>query len=61
MKKKISEVNFTKRRKVDRPEYAVLIKEISESGFVSVGKKYGVSDNAIRKWVKFYEKYGIHS
>jgi hypothetical protein len=59
--KKISEVNFTKRRKVDRPEYAVLIKEISESGFVSVGKKYGVSDNAIRKWVKFYEKYGIHS
>ena len=59
--KKISEVNFTKRRKVDRPEYALLIKEISESGFVSVGKKYGVSDNAIRKWVKFYEKYGIHS
>jgi hypothetical protein len=59
--KKITEVDFTKRRKVDRPEYAVLIKETSEFGFVSVGKKYGVSDNAIRKWVKFYEKHGIHS
>lgn len=61
LEKKITEVDFTKRRKVDRPEYAVLIKEISEVGFVSVGKKYGVSDNAIRKWVKFYEKHGIHS
>lgn len=59
--KNIIEVDFTKRRKVDRPEYAALIKEISEVGFVSVGKKYGVSDNAIRKWVKFYEKHGIHS
>lgn len=59
--KKIIQVDFTKRRKVDRPEYAALIKEISEVGFVSVGKKYGVSDNAIRKWVKFYEKHGIHS
>jgi hypothetical protein len=21
-----------------------------------VGRKYGVSDNAVRKWVKFYER-----
>jgi transposase-like protein len=24
-------------------------------------KKYGVSDNAVRKWVKYYQKYGDDS
>ena len=43
-------------RKVERPEYNILIKEIEELGYVGTGKKYGVSDNAIRKWVKSYEK-----
>ena len=23
--------------------------------FVQVGKKYGVSDNSVRKWLKFYK------
>ena len=31
------------------------MKEIEESNYVQVGKKYGVSDNAIRKWMKKYE------
>jgi transposase-like protein len=31
---------------------SVLIKEIAESGYSATGRKYGVSDNAIRKWVK---------
>jgi transposase-like protein len=25
-------------------------------GFLAVGRKYGVSDNAVRKWVRFYER-----
>ena len=25
-------------------------------GYCAVGRKYGVSDNAVRKWVKFYER-----
>lgn len=25
-------------------------------GFVAVGCRYGVSDNAVRKWVRFYER-----
>lgn len=25
-------------------------------GFVAVGCKYGVSDNAVRKWLRFYER-----
>lgn len=34
-----------------RPPYAQLIKETS---YVAVGRKYGVSDNAIREWVEAY-------
>lgn len=43
-----------RRRKVERPDAKTLINELKESSFVQVGKKYGVSDNAIRKWLKFY-------
>lgn len=41
-------------RKINRPPYDVLINEVKEFGYVGVGKKYGVSDNSIRKWIKFY-------
>ena len=37
-------------RKVERPDAITLANEIINSSFVAVGKKYGVSDNAIRKW-----------
>jgi hypothetical protein len=46
-------------RKVKRPEYMQLKKEINEFGYLGTGRKYGVSDNAIRKWIKFYEKHNI--
>lgn len=46
-------------RKVKRPEYIQLKKEINELGYLGTGRKYGVSDNAIRKWIKFYEKHNI--
>lgn len=42
-------------RKVKRPTKEQLEVDISTESIVSVGKKYGVSDNAIRKWIKFYE------
>lgn len=38
----------------ERPDPETLIKEIKESSMVEVGRKYGVSDNAIRKWLKAY-------
>lgn len=44
-------------RKTERPDYHTLKNEIEKLGYVGTGKKYGVSDNAIRKWVRFYEKY----
>jgi hypothetical protein len=43
-------------RKVDRPSHEQLLKEIKETNYRAVGIKYGVSDNAIRKWIKYYEK-----
>lgn len=39
-------------QKVERPERNELKKMIRESTFTFIGKKYGVSDNAIRKWCK---------
>lgn len=42
-------------RKVDRPPYKVLKDEVEKLGYSGTGKKYGVSDNAVRKWLKFYE------
>lgn len=44
------------KRKVIRPSYEQLQLELSTMSMVSVGKKYGVSDNAVRKWIKQYEK-----
>jgi len=41
-----------KARFVDRPSLEVLKNEIKELGYCAVGRKYGVTDNAIRKWLK---------
>lgn len=42
------------RRKVDRPPLEQLLKDVEELGYCGTGRKYGVSDNAIRKWIKNY-------
>jgi hypothetical protein len=42
-------------RKVERPPYEQLIAELEATSFSAVGRKYGVSDNAVRKWVRWYE------
>lgn len=42
-------------RKVIRPSYEQLLEEISEFGYCGTGRKYGVSDNCIRKWIKNYK------
>jgi HNH endonuclease len=46
-------------RKVIRPDYETLLNEIKQHGFSATGRKYNVSDNAIRKWIKIYEKYQV--
>jgi hypothetical protein len=42
-------------RKVERPSYEILKREIEQVGYAATGRKYGVSDNAVRKWLKTYE------
>ena len=43
-----------RQRVVTRPSKEQLLQELKESNFTQVGKKYGVSDNSIRKWCKNY-------
>ena len=50
---------FILRRIVERPPIEQLKEEIREMGLDGVGRKYGVSGNAIKKWIKTYQKYGI--
>lgn len=44
-------------RRIERPPFEQLKQEIKELGYSGTGKKYGLSDNSIRKWVSTYEKY----
>lgn len=44
------------RRKVERPPYEQLLGEVEALGYSAVGRRYGVSDNAVRKWLRFYER-----
>ena len=39
-------------RKVEQPSKERLEKEIAENSWKALGRKYGVSDNAVRKWAK---------
>ena len=60
LKRKKSKVcnvcNSINRRKVERPSYEKLKILVKRIGYSATGRKYGVSDNAIRKWIKVYEK-----
>lgn len=42
------------RRVSERPTPLELAKIIKENGFTSTGKRFGISDNAIKKWCKSY-------
>ena len=42
------------RRVVERPSAEELEAKLRTSSFLTVGRLYGVSDNAIRKWCKAY-------
>lgn len=48
------ECKYLLSRKVDRPNKETLELDIKTLSWVAIGKKYGVSDNAIRKWAHTY-------
>lgn len=41
-------------RKVERPNREELSRLLQKSNFSAIGRTYGVSDNAVRKWCKYY-------
>jgi hypothetical protein len=43
-------------RKVERPTYESLKAEVDIAGYEATGRKYGVSGNAVKKWIKYYQK-----
>ena len=45
-----------KTRKVERPPFEVLIEQVERDGFSATGRRYGVSDTAIRKWLLWFER-----
>ena len=47
-----SKCSSIKQRRIERPNIEDLLKDIEEFGYLGTGRKYGVSDNAIRKWIK---------
>jgi ribosomal protein S27AE len=43
-------------RRVERPPYPQLLREVRALGYCGTARRYGVSDNAIRKWIRVYEQ-----
>jgi Zn finger protein HypA/HybF involved in hydrogenase expression len=52
--KRCIECSQVDRRIVDRPDKETLLSDVKKLGFSGTGRKYCVSDNAIRKWCKSY-------
>ena len=56
---------FIKNTNVERPSKEELKSKLRICSFTQIGKEYGVSDNTIRKWCKFYglpsSSHVIHS
>jgi|LakMenEpi03Aug12_release.lakeMendotaPanAssembly.Ray.scaffolds.fasta_scaffold553465_1 hypothetical protein len=44
-----------KNRKVNRPPFNQLLNDVTELGYSGTGRKYGVSDNTIRKWLTTFK------
>ena len=43
-------------RRVERPSYEQLVEDVGTMSMLAVGRKYGVTDNAVRKWIRWYER-----
>jgi transposase-like protein len=40
----------------ERPQYDELLPEVAAGSWSAVARKYGVSDDAVRRWVGAYEE-----
>jgi transposase-like protein len=41
---------------VPRPTFEELREDLSHMSWLAVSREYGVSDNAVRKWIRWYER-----
>lgn len=54
--KRCIECNNKYQRRVERPSYKNIMIDVKKYGYRKTGEKYGVSDNAVRKWIISEEK-----
>lgn len=47
--------------KTNRPSLEQLLKDVRELNYTNTGKKYNVSDNSIRKWIRKYQSYEVNT
>ena len=48
-------VKLSQKRKINnRPSLKILLNELKNNSYLEIGRKYKVSDNCIRKWIKNY-------
>lgn len=45
---------INQRKIKDRPPLLTLLKDVNETSYTATGKKYGVCDGSIKKWIKSY-------
>lgn len=58
--KMCEECYYIYERKVKRPSYKQLLKDVKKLGNCGTGRKYGVSEASVRKWIKIGKKdFGI--
>jgi hypothetical protein len=56
IRSRLSGIPKPEKRKVERPPHDQLMREIEGTSYLAVGRTYGVSDNAVRKWIRWYER-----
>lgn len=56
----ISCSRIANRKVKNRPSKEKLMTEVKKTSYTAVGRKYNVSDNTIRRWIKDYNKINGH-
>ncbi len=51
--------HYVRPNKVYRPSYEKLLEDVAELGYLATGRKYDVSDNMIRKWLRVMGKQRV--
>lgn len=50
--KRCRDCSYKSRKRIERPSREQLLEDVRELGYCGTGRKYGVADNTIRKWLR---------